>query len=245
MLLLSNVKKSFEQTTILNGVNLAVPVGKKVSIIGPSGSGKSTILKLILGLLPLDEGTIRVADRMVNKDNAAELYAIRKNVGLLFQSAALFDSMTIDENVGFSLRELPSPYTAHDIDKKVDRALARVGMQDKKQCFPSELSGGQQKRVGLARMIINEPSYLLYDEPTTGLDPVLSTNIERLIVSVSQELNAATIVVTHQLSTILNVSDAIYFLDKGVLLEPETPATIMESASPLIYHFMHGKDYEH
>ncbi len=166
---------------------------------------------------------------------------MRMKIGLLFQSSALFDSMSVEENVSFSLTELPGVLSADEIQHKVDHALDMVGMSGYNDCSPADLSGGQMKRIGLARSIINEPDLLLFDEPTTGLDPVLSTSIEDLINRISEELNTTTLVVTHQISTILRTSDFIYFLHDGCLLSPETPDTIYQSNHQIVSDFIQGK----
>ena len=241
MIELSHLAKSFDGKCILKDVSLLVPSGKKVTIIGPSGSGKSTILKLILCLLKPDSGKVLVDGNDMALLTVDKIYGIRKKIGLLFQSAALFDSMTVAQNVGFSLYESANSFSDSEIQKKIDHALDLVEMTGFNEMFPAELSGGQQKRVGLARAIITDPEFLLFDEPTTGLDPVLSTNIENLIVRISDELNTTAIIVTHQLSTIMRTSDLIYYLDDGVLCEPETPETIMTSSNPVIASFINGQ----
>ena len=241
MIELCNLSKSFDGKSILDDLSLSVPTGKKITIIGPSGSGKSTLLKLILCLIKPDSGKVLVDGQDMALLNVDEMYGIRKKIGLLFQSAALFDSMTVEENVGFSLLESPTSLSSKDIQEKIDHALDLVEMSGFNAMFPSELSGGQQKRVGLARAIINNPEYLLFDEPTTGLDPVLSTNIENLIVRISDELNTTAIIVTHQISTIMRTSDLIYYLHEGSLFDPETPETIMTSSNKVINAFINGQ----
>ena len=243
MISLQCLSKSFDSNVILDDVNLEVEFGKKITIIGPSGSGKSTILRLILGLISPDSGQVVVDGVDIATLSVSKLYLMRQTIGLLFQSGALFDSMTVEDNVGFSLIESPTTLSKAEIKYKVDSALDLVEMRGFENMFPSELSGGQQKRVGLARAIVNNPKYILYDEPTTGLDPILSTNIENLIVRLSEELNTSTIVVTHQISTIMRTSDDIYYLHKGQLLDPETPDTIKHSANSIIYNFIHGKPH--
>lgn len=244
MLELKNISKSFDDNTVLNNVNLKLPKGQKITIIGPSGSGKSTILKLILGLIPPDSGAILFNDQSLIEMDEQKLYKVRLKIGLLFQSSALFDSMTVEENVGFSLIESPDNYSDSTIKHKVNKALALVDMSRSNAYMPSELSGGQQKRIGLARAIINYPDLLLFDEPTTGLDPILSTSIENLIVNTTEELHTTSIIVTHQISTILRTSDLIYYLYNGELLEPETPETIYQSKNPIIKNFIMGKDHD-
>ena len=241
MIELCHLSKSFDGKAILNDISISIPTGKKVTIIGPSGSGKSTILKLILCLIKPDSGKVLVDGVDMTLLGIADLYEIRKKIGLLFQSAALFDSMSVEENVGFSLFESDHSYSESQIQKKINDALDLVEMTGFNTMYPAELSGGQQKRVALARSIITNPQYLLFDEPTTGLDPVLSTSIENLIVRISDELKTTAIVVTHQISTIMRTSDDIYYLHDGWLCDSETPKTITKSANPIISNFINGK----
>jgi phospholipid/cholesterol/gamma-HCH transport system ATP-binding protein len=243
MLELVNLSKAFDKKVVLDGVSLHMPTGQKTTLIGASGSGKSTILKIILGLIPVDSGDILVNGQSMLTLSKEELYQLRSNFSLLFQSGALFDSMTVEENVSFILRESKNSLKEAEIRYKVDHALDLVGMKGYNAHMPNELSGGQMKRIGLARAIVNRPKYLFFDEPTTGLDPVLSTNIEDLIVDISKEFGTTTIVVSHQITTILRTSDFIYMLHKGKLLEPETPDTIFESENKLISSFVKGKEY--
>lgn len=240
MLEFEQVYKSFGENKVLRGVSLTVQEGRIITVIGPSGSGKSTLLKLILGLEIPDQGNLSIDGVNLGTLSERQMYKIREKLGLLFQSAALFDSMTVEDNVGFSLRESGQNYNLEELNYKVDQALDRVGMTGTNSMFPEELSGGQQKRIGLARAIINEPNYLLFDEPTTGLDPILSTSIEDLIVQISNELNTTAIVVTHQISTVLRVSDEIYYLHEGRLLDSETPKSIVNTSDPIISSFIHG-----
>ncbi len=240
MLKINHIKKSFEENNVLTDINLNVKPGEKITIIGPSGSGKSTILKIILGLIEHDSGSIIFDETNLNSLTTSEFYNYRKNFGLLFQSSALFDSLTVEENIAFPLTEHPNNFSKYEINKRVNEALELVEMEGANLKNPAELSGGQQKRIGLARAIIKNPKCLLFDEPTTGLDPVLSTNIEDLIVRIATELNTMAITVTHQISTILRTSDLIYFLHDGMLLAPETTQTIMVSTNPVIRSFIHG-----
>ena len=241
MIELCHLAKSFDGNDILKDVSISIPLGKKITIIGPSGSGKSTILKLILCLIKPDSGKVLVDGDDMALLTVDDLYKVRKKIGLLFQSAALFDSMTVEENVGFSLFESDHLLSQEDIQYKIDYALDLVEMKGFSPMYPAELSGGQQKRVALARSIITNPQYLLFDEPTTGLDPVLSTSIENLIVRISDELNTTAIIVTHQLSTIMRTSDLIYYLHDGCLCEPETSQSIKTSSNPIISAFINGE----
>ena len=219
---------------MINNLSIQITPGEKATIIGPSGSGKSTILKLILGLIPADNGKVIINGNEMTTLSKEEKYTIRKNIGLLFQSSALFDSMTVEENVAFPLTESPNTFTRRQLTKKVNTALDLVGMKHFNHRYPSELSGGQQKRVALARAIINQPKILLYDEPTTGLDPILSTSIEDLIVNISDTLQTTSVVVTHQLSTIYRAHQTIFitFMKEicsllklqTLLTKPKTPS---------------------
>ena len=243
MLEIKNLTKRFNKKKVINNLSIQITPGEKATIIGPSGSGKSTILKLILGLIPADNGKVIINGNEMTTLSKEEKYTIRKNIGLLFQSSALFDSMTVEENVAFPLTESPNTFTRRQLTKKVNTALDLVGMKHFNHRYPSELSGGQQKRVALARAIINQPKILLYDEPTTGLDPILSTSIEDLIVNISDTLQTTSVVVTHQLSTIYRTSDNIYYLHEGNLLPPETPDSINQTKDPIINAFITGKTH--
>ena len=215
MICLEHVSKSFESKPIVRNLNLTVSPGERVAIIGPSGCGKSTILRLISGLIFADSGRVSVSGHVVTEDDDDTLGLVRDKIGLLFQSAALFDSMTVADNVGFSLIEQRYPPSEQKIRNRVQSVLEMVGMSGTEDLVPSKLSGGQKKRVGLARALVKRPEIMLYDEPTTGLDPVLSSNIEDLIVTLSKELGMASIVVTHQQSTMLRTPDKIYFMEIG------------------------------
>lgn len=234
-----DIYKRFEAKQVIQGLNLDIEKGERIAIIGPSGCGKSTLLRLLMGLQPIDRGNIQVAGHTINGMDEEALKNIRLKFGMLFQSGALFDSMTVEENVGFSLREnlkLPPDKVRRLVREKLDM----VNMAGYGSHMPSDLSGGQKKRIGLARAIAAEPEIILYDEPTTGLDPVSSTIIENLIVDLAEKLQITSIVVTHQHSTIMRTADQIYMMHNGTLLAPETPATIMHSTDPNIRYFIRG-----
>ena len=215
--------------------------GDKVSIIGPSGCGKSTLLRYILGLELPDSGEILIDNQNITKLNKKELLDLRLNMGMLFQSAALFDSLTVAENIAFPLVE-NFGYSHSSASKKVARVLDMVKLNGYESSMPFQLSGGQKKRVGLARAIITEPKYILYDEPTTGLDPVMSNNIEDLIIQLNNVMNITSIVVSHQKSTILRTTDNIYMMHNHQLLSPETSQTILNSSNQIIKDFMEGNN---
>jgi len=239
MITLKNVTKSFKGNSIVRGVDLTVSEGERIAIIGPSGCGKSTLLRLLMGLQQPDTGELWIDNEDITQMDIKNLRRIRTKFGMLFQHAALFDSMTVGENVAFPLREILHLPEA-EIQARVKDKLLWVEMSGKEDRMPSELSGGQQKRIGLARAIACDPKIILYDEPTTGLDPILSTNIEDLIVKLNKESNTTSIIVTHQISTILRTADKIYLMRDGVLLPPETPESIQESHNPYIKEFISG-----
>ena len=200
---IKNLTKKFEKKTVLNNVSFDVADGETLAIVGFSGSGKSTILKLICNLIQLDSGEIITSD---------------DEIAMSFQYSALFDSLNVEDNIAFALRErkdLRNKYSEKEIKQKVKEKLKMVGLEGIERKFPHELSGGMQKRVSFARAIITDPTIILYDEPTAGLDPVSSTIIEDYIVTLKNELKATSIVVTHQMSTILRTADRVIMLYDG------------------------------
>lgn len=237
---LDRISKAFGPKQVLRGVSMDFPPGQISVIIGPSGCGKSTILRLLLGLIQPDEGAIYVGDRDATRFSPQEWESFRESVGMVFQSAALFDSMTVGENVAFVLREHTRMSEAEQ-QRIVREKLEVVGLAGTENLYPTELSGGMQKRVAIARAIVRNPALILYDEPTTGLDPVTSTIIEDLIVRVSKESGATSVVVTHQLSTIFRTADRITMLHKGRVLESGTPEEMKSSRDPLVSGFLSGE----
>jgi phospholipid/cholesterol/gamma-HCH transport system ATP-binding protein len=223
---LVNLSKSFNTKRIVDHLNLEVSPGEKICIIGPSGCGKSTLLRLMMGLHMPDSGHVYIDNEDVRSMDKLQLQSLRKHFGMLFQSAALFDSLNVEDNVAFPLVETFGFTNPKEIRHRVMEVLELVEMDHARHKMPSELSGGQRKRVGLARAIVASPQVIMYDEPTTGLDPILSTNIEDLIVKLNQQMGATSIVVTHQISTILRTGDKIYLMKDGTLLPPETPTSI-------------------
>ena len=200
---IKNLTKKFEKKTVLNNVSFSVADGETLAIVGFSGSGKSTILKLICNLIQSDSGEIITSDG---------------EIAMSFQYSALFDSLNVEDNIAFALRErkdLRNKYSEKEIKQKVKEKLKMVGLEGIEKKFPHELSGGMQKRVSFARAIITDPSIILYDEPTAGLDPVSSTIIEDYIVTLKNELKATSVVVTHQMSTILRTADRVIMLYDG------------------------------
>ncbi len=236
---LKDVHKSFSDKEVLRGVDLSIEPGERIAIIGPSGCGKSTLLRIIMGFVIPTSGEVWVLGKNLATLSAMELAQIRLNFGMMFQSGALFDSMTVYDNVAFSLRE-NLKMDEDQIDRIVKENLALVEMADTEQQMPADLSGGMRKRIALARAISTHPKVVLYDEPTAGLDPVLTENIEGLMVKLNHQFKVTSVVVTHNISTILNTGEKIYFMKNGKLLAPESPQTILNSSVPEIKKFMRG-----
>ncbi|MCP4050970.1 MAG: ATP-binding cassette domain-containing protein [bacterium] len=239
MIELISVDKSFADKKIVKGLNLRVNKGERIAVIGQSGIGKSTLLRLILGLHMPDYGRVLIEGNDISKMSFKDIQEIRMKFGIVFQSAALFDSMTVEENVAFPLLE-NTDLSLSQVKNRVTETLDMVGMSGAELFMPSDLSGGQKKRIGFARAIIARPEIVLYDEPTTGQDPVLSTNIEDLIIKLNDKLKTTSIVVTHQISTIMRAADKIYLMYEGMLLEPETPETIYDSSNDMVRNFIRG-----
>jgi len=241
---LTNVHKAFRdgRDKILNGVSIDFPTGKLTYILGSSGAGKSVTLKHILGLLKPDAGEVLVGGKDMAKIKGRELKEHRKLFGMLFQNSALFDDFTIFENVAFPLRE-HTKLTEKEITEKVRKALDLLGMdRSSHDKFPNEISGGMKKRVALARAIIREPSILLYDEPTTGLDPVTRTTVDDLIEQLKRELHLTSIVISHDIPSALLLADQIAFLHKGEIVFWGKPADFRKATHPAIRSFMEAEE---
>ena len=233
------LKKSFGPQRVLDGVDLRVEKGESVVIIGRSGGGKSILLKHLIGLLRPDEGDVIIDGESIAGMNERQLLKVRRKFGMLFQGAALFDSLTVAENVAFVFQR-EGKLTEPEISKKVDQALDMVdlgGTQDKK---PAELSGGMRKRVGLARAIVYEPEIVLFDEPTTGLDPIVADSIDQLIVRVREQLEVTTVAVTHDMRSARRIGQRILMLYHGRIHFTGTPDEVFRSKDPLVYRFVNG-----
>lgn len=239
MIEVRDLKKRFGAQQVLDGASLRIESGEPVVIIGRSGGGKSILLKHVVGLLQPDSGEVLIDGQNIAKLNERELLQVRSKFGMLFQSAALFDSLTVEENVGFVLKR-SKKWTAKEIDLRVARALEMVELPGTQKKKPSELSGGMRKRVGLARAIIYEPQIVLYDEPTTGLDPVVSDSIDRLIIRVCDELKVTSVVVTHDMRSTRRVGKRIFMLHQGRIYVTGTPEEIFSSRDPIVYNFVNG-----
>jgi len=237
---LVNVHKAFDDKPVLKGVTLTIPDGETVSIIGGSGSGKSVALKHIVGLLKPDEGDVWVDGDNVSRLDKASVYELRRNVGYVFQFAALFDSMTVAENVGMGLRRL-SDMEDDVVESRVAECLALVDLEDFGEHMPSELSGGQRKRAGFARAIATRPKYLLYDEPTTGLDPVTTAVIDDLMIKMSDELGVTGVVITHDMKSAFRISDRVAMLYDGRIRYVGTPDEMQKTEDPVVKGFIEGR----
>lgn len=238
MIEIINLYKQFGDNKVLNGVNLDIQQGETLAIVGRSGCGKSVILKHIVGLLSPDKGEVRIEGKSINQMKEKELYGLRRKFGFLFQSAALFDSMTVEENVFLPLVEADNGYTKKDIANIVAEKLELVGLPGTQKLKPSELSGGMRKRVGLARALATNPDYILYDEPTTGLDPIMSDSIDNLIKELSSKIKVTSIVVTHDMLSVKNVADRVAMMHEGIIYFKGTPKELLGSTDPIINEFI-------
>ena len=237
---LRDVRRTFGQNEVLRGVDLEVLDGETLSIIGFSGSGKSVILKHIVGLIRPDSGEVVVDSQNLSELDVQELNRLRRDIGYVFQFAALFDSMCIADNVAMGLRRIPGMYD-EEIAARVRECLALVDLEGIEDRYPSELSGGMLKRAGFARAIATRPKYLLYDEPTTGLDPVTLAVIDRLIVRMKEELGVTGIVITHDMESAYRISDRIAMLHDGQIRTSGTVDEIRESDDLLLRSFIEGR----
>lgn len=239
MIKLVDVHKSFGKQKVLDGVNLEIEDGKTTMIIGRSGGGKSVLLKHIIGLLKPDGGHIMVDDVDIAKLNDRELNEVRKKFGMLFQEAALFDSMTVGENVAFPLRE-HTKMSEEEIAETVESRLRAVGLVGVTNKIPAELSGGMRKRVGLARAIAMLPQIVLFDEPTTGLDPVMTEAINQLIMDTQRNFNLTCVVISHDIPSIFKIGHRIAMLYDGKIIEYGVPEEIRASRNPITVQFLSG-----
>lgn len=239
MIEVRNLQKSFGAQKILDGVNLRIETGESAVIIGRSGGGKSVLLKHIIGLIKPDAGEVLIDGENIVPMDERQLLRVRSKFGMLFQGAALFDSMTVAENIAFPFRRNKTISQA-EIDRKVAQALAVVDLPGVENKKPSELSGGMRKRVGLARAIVYDPQIVLYDEPTTGLDPIVSDSIDQLILRVRGHCNATSVVVTHDMRSARRVGQRILMLHEKKIYAEGTPEEIFNSEDPVVRQFVEG-----
>jgi phospholipid/cholesterol/gamma-HCH transport system ATP-binding protein len=238
MIEIRNLHKSFGSNKVLQGVELDIDTGETLVIIGRSGCGKSVLIKHIVGLLYPDDGYVKVEGQRVDELNMKELYKLRTRFGFLFQGSALFDSMTVEENVALPLVESWNSFTTEELNRKIEEKLEMVGMSGTQKLKPAELSGGMKKRVGLARALISEPDYIFYDEPTTGLDPIMSDSIDDLIKELTERLNATSIVVTHDMYSVKNVAHQVAMMHEGKIYFTGTPEGLLSSNDQIIKEFI-------
>ena len=239
MIEIINLCKSFDGHKVLDNLNLNINTGETTVIIGRSGCGKSVLLKHIIGILKPDSGQVLIDGKDVARMDEKELSALRLNFGMLFQGAALFDSLSVYENVGFNLIEHTNA-SRQDIDRAVRESLALVGLKGIEDKKPAELSGGMRKRVGLARAICMKPQIMLYDEPTTGVDPIMGDSINDLIVELHNKLKVTGIAVTHDMTSAYKIADRMAMLYNGKIISNGTPDVIKSTKDPIVHQFITG-----
>ena len=240
MIIINNLHKRFGSKVVLDGINLKIYDGESLVILGPSGCGKSVLLKHIIGLLKPDGGQVLIDGQDVTRFDAVQLDQLRMRMGMLFQSAALFDSLTVGENIAFGLRQhtrLSDTAVRHIVNEK----LEMVGLPGVADLMPAELSGGMRKRVGLARAIAMEPQIILYDEPTTGLDPIMTAAIDELHLSLKRRLGITSIVVTHDMGSARRVADRIALHHLGRIVEIGPKEEFLSSSNPVVQQFIRGE----
>ena len=237
---LREIKKYFGDKPVLRNVNLTVNEGETLVVIGRSGCGKSVMIKHIVGLFKPDSGRVFVDGEDITEMSEQKLYRIRKKFGFLFQGSALLDSLTVGENVGLGLTEL-STYTPSEINRIVAEKLAMVGMAGIEGYMPADLSGGMKKRVGLARAIAMEPEIIMYDEPTTGLDPIMADSINELIIHLKRQLNITSIVVTHDMASVRKVADRVAMLHHGEIIFNGTVEELDSTDNQVVRQFVEGR----
>jgi phospholipid/cholesterol/gamma-HCH transport system ATP-binding protein len=240
MIEIQQVSKAFDEHLVLDRVGLTVKTGETMVIIGRSGGGKSVLLKHIIGLLKPDAGSVTIDGVDISQLSGRSLDELRKKFGMLFQGAALFDSMTVEENVGFALRE-HTAMSPEVIRQRVQECLSLVGLERVEDLMPAALSGGMRKRVGLARALAMNPEIILYDEPTTGVDPIMADIINELVVTLRDRLHVTSVLVTHDMTSAYKVADRIAMLYNGLIIETGTPDEIRRSANPIVQQFIRGQ----
>lgn len=238
-----DLHKRIGQQQILRGVNLTINHGESLAIIGGSGSGKSVTLKLIMGLMPATSGSILVDGQEITTLSERQLGPHRRKIGMLFQDGALFDSLTVEENVAFPLKEAGEKDAAK-IAAAVDAVLEDVGLAEDKEKLPSALSGGMRKRAALARAVVTKPSCILYDEPTAGLDPIISDSIDHLIRRIQRRYKCTSVMVTHDMKSVRTVADRVIYLRNGAVHFAGTPGELFSSKDPVVQQFVEGRSGE-
>jgi phospholipid/cholesterol/gamma-HCH transport system ATP-binding protein len=238
MIQIIDLFKSFNENKVLTGINLSVPSGSTCVILGGSGSGKTVLMKHMIGLLKPDSGQVIVDGEDIVPYGPEDLERVRRKFGMVFQAAALFDSMTVYENVSFPLREHRKDLKEEQMREIVRTKLGIVGLKNVEEKFPADLSGGMRKRVGLARAIVMDPKIVLYDEPTTGLDPITTDYVDEMILDAKRELGVTSVVISHDVASAFKVADNIAFLYQGVIADQGPPGTLRDSQTPAVKLFL-------
>ena len=239
MIEVKKLYKSFGKKKVLSDISFSLPHGQAVAIVGKSGAGKSVLLKCLIGLLKPDEGTIYVDNKLINSMSFSQLQEIRASIGMVFQFGALFDSLSVSENISLALRKL-TKLSEDEIQERVINSLESVDMANTEELMPEELSGGMKKRVGIARAIAIEPAYLFYDEPTTGLDPVMTDSINRLIRKFQSTGKVTSVIITHEMRTVYDVADRVLLLHNGKIRFDGNPDDIKNVDDPVVQQFITG-----
>ena len=240
MITAENISKSYGGNQILNNISFEVNKGESVSIIGISGIGKSVLLKSLIGLIKIDNGKIFIDNQLISKLPFTELQKIRSNIGMVFQFGALFDSMSVEKNISLALEKILN-LSSKQIKDRVEESLSEVGMSGNEKMMPSELSGGMKKRVGIARAIAIRPRYMFYDEPTTGLDPIMTDSINRLIRNFHSNHDVTSVIVTHEMKVVRDVSERVIMLHEGGVRYDGRSQELLNSSDTVIRDFVIGK----
>ena len=239
MIEVKNLYKSFDEKGVLSDINFSLQRGQAVTIVGKSGAGKSVLLKCLIGLLKPDEGTIYVDNKLINSMSFSQLQEIRASIGMVFQFGALFDSLTVRDNISLALRKL-TKLSEDEIQERVINSLESVDMANTEDLMPAELSGGMKKRVGIARAIAIKPTYLFYDEPTTGLDPVMTDSINRLIRKFQSTENVTSVIITHEMLTVYDGANRVLLLHDGKIRFDGNPDDIKNVDDLVVQQFITG-----
>ncbi|MBF5040837.1 ABC transporter ATP-binding protein [Aggregicoccus sp. 17bor-14] len=238
MIQVVDLHKAFGESHVLQGIDLQIPAGSTCVILGGSGSGKTVLMKHMIGLLKPDSGQMIIDGEDIVPMGVDALERVRRKFGMVFQAAALFDSMNVYENVAFPLREHRRKMPEEQVRETVRAKLALMGLNNVEQKFPADLSGGMRKRVGLARAIVLDPKIVLYDEPTTGLDPITTDYVDEMILAAKRELGVTSVVISHDIASAFNVADQIAFLHKGHIVARGTPEQMRENDHPAVKVFL-------
>ena len=239
MIEVKNLYKSYGGKGVLSDISLSVAHGQSLAVVGKSGAGKSVLLRCLIGLVKPDNGTIYVDNKLINTMNFSQLQKVRSSIGMVFQFGALFDSMTVGENISLALQKL-TKLNENEIQQRVRNSLEEVDMAGTENLMPAELSGGMKKRVGIARAIAIKPAYLFYDEPTTGLDPVMTDSINRLIRKFQDTGEVTSMIITHEMRTVYDVADRVLLLHEGRIQYDGSPDTITNVDDPVVQQFITG-----